>query len=65
VIGFRVCLREGADHFARPESDLETARRTPPEDRVEIERGAREIHADCRPDLAERALLCGRHPAGA
>ena len=46
MIGLRVRFRESTDHLAGAEPDLQTARRATPEECVEVERPAVEIHAE-------------------
>ncbi len=65
VIDMWMVLRQTPDHFADPEANLEAARRTAAENRIQVQWAGTKVHAVGRPQLRERALLCGRHAAGA
>ena len=65
IVDVGIVLRQAADHFPDPEADLEAARRTAPENRLQVQWVIAQVQAVGRPKLRERALLRGRHAAGA
>jgi hypothetical protein len=65
IVDLRITLRQTSDHFPDAKPDLETAGRTASKNRIQVQRRIAQLNAVGGPQLRQRPLLCGRHPAGA